>query len=93
MHLQKNIIDSFEYNQRIEMTEKALQRSPNKLEEVEKLEQSIIFQPSTSATRSRQVMLRSKSNEHSTSVNSKEAKSLIIKLQNEKKEREMDKQK
>ena len=41
LHLQSNLIDSFEYNERLELCEKTLQRSPNRLAEAEKLEMAV----------------------------------------------------
>jgi len=84
MHLQKNIIDSIEYNQKVNMWDKVVKNSPNKLQDVEKFEQSIALPSSQPNLRVKQVMFRSKSNENAST----KAKNLISKLQQEKRERE-----
>ena len=45
LHLQSNLIDSFEYNERLQLCEKTLQRSPNRLADAEKLEMAVSAHP------------------------------------------------
>lgn len=80
LHLQKNIIDSLEYNKQLEICKETIERSPNKLEAAINLESKILM-PSMKV---KQVYFRSKSNENS----SREAQLLVEKLRSEKMERE-----
>jgi hypothetical protein len=80
LHLQKNIIDSLEYNKQLEICKETINNSPNKLEAVINLESKILMP----VAQIKQVYFRSKSNENS----SREAQLLVEKLKGEKEERE-----
>ena len=87
MHLERNVIDSTEYQKQLIICENTIKNSPNRLEEAEKLDNSFIIPSSNSAGKIKQVMFRSKSNENA----SQNAKILISRLNQEKKEREQKK--
>jgi len=88
LHLKKNIMDSNEYNQKLDLFQKAIDKSPNKLEEAYKLEMSLGIQESRSVGKIKQVSFRSKSSEETAT----DIKQLIKRLQYEKKKRQHSKE-
>ena len=64
LHINRNVMDNNEYNIKIKEIETSINQSPNKLDEMARLEMSILNPMSCSAIRTKQVVFRSKSKDN-----------------------------